>query len=849
MSDTPQVAPAAAPAEVAQPTESIAQAAPKPTMQLVGRDGAIHDVPIAQAHQAVASGQFGWVHGSRIPVVDPTTGLVTHVASEHASDVLSRMPGARLASNEEAAHQAKEQKYGSFGGMAAAAGEGAARGLTAGLSDAAATELAGLFGGVGAREKVRAHLASEQEVNPGIAMGSEIVGAVAPMLFGDVAGAADIIGSIPRGIDAAGSLAGQIAGKLVGTGAESLLGKVGQKAITGAAKALVEGGLFGAGQEVSAATLQNRDLTAENVLASAGHGALLAGAIGGVLSGLEPLAGKAMSSLREHTPFEEVLGGAADEQYIRALSPKNQSIITEMKERFGGKEAPRRIADRLRTEGIVTAGDNVETIAAKAAKAETSAVEGLTETVERVGSKGVKLEDALTALEDRAKQFDRELGFHSAAGEIRSKMKELIDVYRPHIEASLDAGQKLNDFQIPIQDLLQQRRGLEKTINWNTDTVLAQGRKAVGRTLEDVIMNAGERAAKEGGDAAWKADYLAAKTRFSELRFINDTAQGSVTARLRNRAMSPSDYLASMAGSSMFGGAGHALGGGVGGMVMGALHHQVRERGNATMAVLLDKLGTLSGLSEMQVAATKKLDGVLNTALGANAGRIAPMRGDYSPKRFAKEASRIASLAAAPQEVDKHLGKQVAPIAGHAPEIADAVKSKATNVVKFLGSKLPASYQEAPPTLTPNAYKKSASSSEMTDFLRSVDAVEAGPHEIIKHALRGNATMAEVDVLKNVYPSSFADAQSKVLEKCASRTKPLPFQTAMRLGLLFDVPTDASLAPEMVQQEQVVYAKKPAAPQPGASPRNRGSTQKPLKTPDMLAGMFESASGEDREKS
>jgi len=267
------------------------------------------------------------------------------------------------------------------------------------------------------------------------------------------------------------------------------------------------------------------------------------------------------------------------------------------------------------------------------------------------------------------------------------------------------------------------------------------------------------------------------------------------------------------------------------------------------MAVMLDKLGTLSGLSEMQITATKKLDGVLNTALGNNAARVSPVRGNYSSKRFAKEAERIAALAAAPQEVEKHLGKQVAPIAGHAPEIADAVRSKATNVVKFLSSKLPATYQDAPPTLTPNAYKKVASSSEMTDFLRSVDAVEAGPHEIIKHALRGNATLAEIDVLKNVYPSSFADAQSKVLEKCAGRNKPLPFQTAIRLGLLFDVPTDASLDPATVQQEQMVYAKKPASPQPGTSGRGRGSTQKPLKSPDMLAGMFEVASQEDRGKS
>src|SRR5947209_17741439 len=84
-----------------------------------------------------------------------------------------------------------------------------------------------------------------------------------------------ILGSIPRGIEKSGALAGQIAEKLVGSSATSLAGRSGQKAIAGAARAIAEGGLWGAGSEASAATLENRDLTAESVISSAGHGALL----------------------------------------------------------------------------------------------------------------------------------------------------------------------------------------------------------------------------------------------------------------------------------------------------------------------------------------------------------------------------------------------------------------------------------------------------------------------------------------------------------------------------------------------------------------------------------------------
>src|SRR5947209_20541103 len=49
-----------------------------------------------------------------------------------------------------------------------------------------------------------------------------------------------ILGSIPRGIEKSGALAGQIAEKLVGSSATSLAGRSGQKAIAGAARAIAE---------------------------------------------------------------------------------------------------------------------------------------------------------------------------------------------------------------------------------------------------------------------------------------------------------------------------------------------------------------------------------------------------------------------------------------------------------------------------------------------------------------------------------------------------------------------------------------------------------------------------------
>lgn len=856
---SPAIPAAPAPVAPAAPVPQVPAAPAGHTVQLVDRQGQVHDVPAEQAGKAVGSGEFGWVKGTTVPVVDPSTGIAKEVPAEQASAFLKG--GGKMATGEQARGLQLEKEYGGLGHVVGGA-EALVRGGTAGLSDLAAVEAARAIGGDKAAEKTRQHLSGHQEALGGAGTVLELVGAIAPMLVGDEAGLATIgakvFGSVPRGIGAVGELAGELTGRIIGQGAEGLLTRSLQKGVVGAAKAIVEGGLWGAGQEISDATLQNRGLTAENVLAAAGHGALLAGVLGGTLAAAEPLAGKVFNNITDHIPGGGKISSAADEQYIRAISANKKSFLEQMKDRFGGENATKRIADRLRTDGIVEAGDDIERIASKAVKAEEAAVENLSATVEKVGAKGVRLEDALQALDKRARQFEGRLGYKAAANEIRSKMQELGEVFLDRAKtAAVDAGIDVTnsealhafarDYQVPIADLLEQRRGLERTINWQTDTVLAQGRKAAGRTIEDTIMNAGEQAAKEAGAEGWLAEYQAAKARYAETRFIKDVTEDAATAKLRNRAISPSDYAAGMMGSVLGHGSGHALAGGIGGMVMGAAHHVVRERGNATIAVLLDKLGTFGGLSEMHTASMGRLDSTIGNAF-STAPKVAKAAtrkatADYSHERFEKEADRISRLVAH-QGVDAHLQKQTAPIANHAPDVAAEVNKKAGAALRYLGTKLPPAYTGKNPqqTLTPNV-KPAVSKPAAMNFLRAVDAVEAGPEELVKSALKGAASLAEVDALKAVYPDYYEEAKLRIRNTCAKRSEPLPYQTAVRLGVLFDEVTDPSLDPQLIQQGQEMYANmsKGVEPGPAGTKGKRGSTTKPLKLATMMGGMFESA--------
>jgi hypothetical protein len=135
----------------------------------------------------------------------------------------------------------------------------------------------------------------------------------------------------------------------------------------------------------------------------------------------------------------------------------------------------------------------------------------------------------------------------------------------------------------------------------------------------------------------------------------------------------------------------------------------------------------------------------------------------------------------------------------------------------------------------------------MTGFLRAVDAVEDGPDAIIRHVLRGHGTLEEVDALKTVYPAYYQEAQQRVKLACASRTSPVRYQTAVRLGILFDEATDPSLQADLIQQEQKMYAMsgKPQGPPPPGGGKRGGTRSKPLKLATMMGSMFEAGSQQE----
>lgn len=232
--------------------------------------------------ELVSKGEAAFLKGTMVPVVD-ASGAAAQVPAEEFQKALSE--GFSYEPLESQKQRALKEE---FGDSPIRAGlEGAARGLTLGLSDV----------GLRALGVDREGLEARKEFNPIAATSGEITGAIAPLLLSGGTSAAGQVAA--KGGAAAlreaaaltpAALAAR-AGTAVTRGVESALGETAVKGLAGqvaktaiplAAGSAVEGAAFTAGNVLSEAALaEDPSRVAEKALADIGMGAALGGAIGG----------------------------------------------------------------------------------------------------------------------------------------------------------------------------------------------------------------------------------------------------------------------------------------------------------------------------------------------------------------------------------------------------------------------------------------------------------------------------------------------------------------------------------------------------------------------------------------
>lgn len=369
----------------------------------------------------------------QIAVVTPA-GDVRTIASTDAADAAEQ--GFELATPEQVKGAKNQAKFdeasalGKAGYVAGAAGAGALRGLSAGLSDAVLVHGAGLLGKDSATA-TRETLNELRDVAPTASLLGEGAGMIGGLALGS--GEVGIGGKALTAVSRAGALAERGAARLLGEGATSLAGRVAQRGLATAASGAVEGALYGAGSTISEAALGDENLTGEKLVAGIGHSALvgsaLGAAFGGVSGAFSRRNGKLSDMIAERdatTAARNRTSGAAESPIGAAESPIG-AVESPIGARVPGSATAEADAELL-TRGVRAAREKVEGFTGKTIS-ELADKEAVAHTIKTLGAtqgqvqKLAKFGDVSAA----AKDIYREVEAYTKHDFMRATKQDILD--------------------------------------------------------------------------------------------------------------------------------------------------------------------------------------------------------------------------------------------------------------------------------------------------------------------------------------------------------------------------------------------------------------------------------------
>lgn len=786
--------------------------------------GAPVEIKSNQAGEAYRSGLATFAADQDVPMMG-ADGRVTVMKGAEAGAYLSSVEGLMTgAATQQALRQQQLQdEFGGLGGQAKALAAGAARGLSFGLSDAALVE-SGLV--------ERRTMAGLQEANPIASTGGELGGMLAPLL---ISGGSSLL--------ARGVTSGVRGAAAVGAGVEGLAGRALVRAGAREGSALVRGlstaagqaaemSLYGAGSEVSRATLANENLTAEKVAGAMVMHALLGGAFGGAVgAGAAGLQRAAHGSLDAATSLAERVTGRSSSRAAETLGEKGARLLdvalpgglqgaasratleatgagSRALERFEklAPEVQERAAKILAVEVPEFAGGKVWRSAAENATALEHVV---ARNEERVAALVQKLEDVgarpetakiLEGLAPRGSESKALLGQVERAGEDLGKLQDLAGSLREAAPSSAS------------RELLELRGTLLQRIEGEVGRLEQTAAEQLGPGW--VVQWAGARAELEAARAA-KA-------------LVTDGAkafEGKSAGEVLRKELP--QLVGSLVSGNLLGAAGTAATAWLGPLA--------KRYGPEAEALFLRRLSQTGDVGE---AASHLIDLAVNQSVknffrrageaGGRAGRRGLRAGEdaagdaaearpRSRKERERERERVkkdteGEFRATRARVEALAARQEPPRLppGTSPGVAGATQTTAERAVSFLASKAPAAPVQS--SLQPHLARYEVSPSEQRKFLAYVRAVE-DPTSVLHDLERGRLGPEGVEALRVVYPELYRQVQRVAQAELAQRRTPLSYQQARDLGELLGVVGHPAMEPGFIAAIQQTFAPKaPAAP-------------------------------------
>lgn len=808
------------PAPTAPEAEPVAPAASGPDVSVVDKDGGAYLVPQSSLQQAIDAG---------LRVETPEEGAAR---VKRAQD---------------------EATYGGIGGQVASGAAGFARGATVGLSDVAATAIGG--------DKARETLRALKEVNPGSSTVGELAGVIAPALVGDEAGLAGMavkgIGAPSRAVGALGRAAEGAVATALPTAGKGVVGRVLARGAQLGAQGAVEGATYGVGQQLSEDAIADKPLTADALVAAAGHGALLGGLIGGglgaggealtsglgaVYRGASGLASKALGRAETET-VSEWLDKTSGERVWAAAGP-TQGMTAKAEARYAGgaaqlgKDIREELPGLLGREGKSVAGLTREDMlrgAELGAEKHGARIGEIMAEVDAKAPQGAALAADISGIISGMRD---DVAGHAGQAHIASKLEDFREQAMRIVGATDGAGKYTAlglDAPVSFSALRKLRVDADALVNWANSAPELMGAKAQFAHLRHSLEGKLESSLERVAGTERLAEYASAKQGFQRAKVLEKAAARGVAQEGTNRFLSLTDNIIGSAGASIggtigsaFGPAGAAAGAAVGGG-LGAFMNKtmIRKHGDLIAAELLRPAGVIDKLASLESAVTSRISGAVDKFLGAagTASRVVPVVADA---RRTVAAMRAASaLASNPAEMPDRIAKAQGPEVGAvAPQTAGLAAATSTRAAAFLASKVPAGIGSRSSVGEP---KRRYSQDDIEKFSRYLRAFERPLDSVVDDMKEGRVSREAVEFLRAVHPQVYrklGESVSAEISKREARGEKIPYEKKLRLSILLEAVTDDTLDPAFIAAVQAAHATE-AQPDTGSS---AGGATKPLKS-------------------
>lgn len=609
----------------------------------------------------------------------------------------------------------------------------------------------------------------------------EQAAAAEPGLFSQGAGAFGRAVTAPtRFVSEVGSIVEREVAKLVGTEAESVLGRVAQRTVQLGARGAAEGALYEAGAELGRESKQDSpDFTAQKFLSAMWRGAKFGGPTAGGLGAAGSLIGE---GVRRAAPG---LLEKANSLMFSALD-KSGGLERDFTAKFGADGA-NALREQLIDSGVMKAGSRIDEMAPKLADQAAIARE--------------KYLDLLQASNAGLE------GLPVAAAE-RALRKEFPKSRLPSLENSQDVVGKLTaDLQAQAVDGVIPFDRAAVLVR-DLDGLMASGSvdKKAASALQNVLMDHLDQSFSkaidvESGDFGGFASFLEGLAdvqkdkirevagRYRQLSLASRYADESAAAYRSGvertaKQMAEPGLVGLPKGLEKVGAvlaAGHLLGHGIGAGVAGfaakTAKKIVQERGASAAAVALDEVALRAGAREAGDQVQRRIDRAVGSVFSKAAeGEYGTIPEPMSRLSYEERVNRLLRAAETAEQSTDRIKAEVQRAGLRDERLSQSLRQGYLRSVTYLLNELPKPPQD-PGSLQPDLQHKDWEPSEgdKMDWSRKYDVV-THPEHYVRRIADGTVTPSETKAMLATHPE-IHDYVVQSLKKKAAQSKKLVLPT------------------------------------------------------------------------